>query len=70
MGGSCGSELMEEGLELLDVDRFCRCWCAILVVLGLIEHSPSRGGDEDGDLTGTIVGSTARSLSLSLFAHL
>ena len=26
MGGSCGSELMEEGSELLDVDRSCRCW--------------------------------------------
>ena len=30
------------------------------------KHSPSRGGDEDGDLIGPIVGSTARSLSLSL----
>ena len=42
------------------------CWCAISMVLGWTEHSPSRGGDEDGDLTDTIVGSTARSLSLSL----
>ena len=28
--------------------------------------SPSRGGDEDGDLTGAISNSTARSLSLCL----
>ena len=28
--------------------------------------SPSRGGDEDGNLTGAISNSTARSLSLSL----
>ena len=35
MGGSCESKLMEEGSELLDVDRSCRCrgagvrsrWC-------------------------------------------
>ena len=26
MGGSCGSELMEEGSELMDVDQSCRCW--------------------------------------------
>ena len=28
MGGSCGSELMEEGSELLDVDQSRRCWGA------------------------------------------
>ena len=28
MGGSCGSKLMEEGSELLDVDRSRRCWGA------------------------------------------
>ena len=28
MGGSCGSELMEEGLEHLDVDRSRWCWGA------------------------------------------
>ena len=44
------------------------CWCAISVVFGWTEHSSSCEGDEDGDLTGAIVGSMA--LSLSLFAHL
>ena len=44
------------------------CWCAISVVLGWTEHSPSRGRDEDGDLTGAILGSMARSLSLSVYA--
>ena len=28
MGGSCGSELMEEGSELLEVDWSLRCWGA------------------------------------------
>ena len=41
-------------------------WCAISVVLGWTKHSSSCGGDEDGDLTGAIVGSR-RDLSLSLF---
>ena len=49
MGGSCGSELMEEGSELLDVDRSRWCRCAISVVLGWTEHSSSRGWDEDRD---------------------
>ena len=26
MGGSCGSELMEEGSELMDVDQSRWCW--------------------------------------------
>ena len=29
MSGSCGSELMEEGSELLDVDRSRRCWVLV-----------------------------------------
>ena len=38
--------------------------------VGWTKHSPSREGDEDGNLTGVIVGSTTRSLSLSLFGCL
>ena len=41
------------------VDRFVGSW-----VRGAI--SPSRGGDEDGDLTSAISNLTARSLSFSL----
>ena len=84
MGGSCGSELMDVdqsswrrdwsswtwigALGCGSISPMLGCWCAISVVLGWTEHSPSRGRDEDGDLTGAILGSMARSLSLSVYA--
>ena len=59
------------------VDRFVGLWCDLTDgrggSIGSWVHgaiSPSRGRDKDDDLTGAILNSTARSLSLSLFARL
>ena len=72
MGGSCGSELMEEGSELLEVDWSLRCWGAgVRSRWCLDEQSTHR--HMEGMRTAIWPAWSwvrRRSLSLSVFAHL
>ena len=70
MGGSCGSELMEEGSELLDVDWSRRCWGAGVRSRWCLDKQSTHCRVEGMTTAIWLARSLSLSLSLSLCARL